>query len=250
VKSWDQMPSINRTLGQIAWGDILRTDDSSRMDRTGLTGEFVKITERPPRAAARKISRKRVVSLLALVGTIVLLAVALAPASISTAQPTREVDCTGCHDVQSVGMLSVTGLPATYTSGATYEITIHVNDVNGEASGENGFYLTLSAGGGTLFNPGPNAEVNTATSASTADTRPMSVDTWTVNWTAPSSGSVTVHVWGVSANDVDTGQASPFDEQIITLDTTAIPEFTTLLIPILGLVGVVVVLAKVSKKSK
>jgi hypothetical protein len=145
-------------------------------------------------------------------------------------------------------MLSVTGLPATYTSGATYEITIHVNDVNG-VSGENGFYMNLS-GGGTFLNPGPNAEVNTATTASTADTRPMTVDTWTVNWTAPSSGSVTIHVWAVSANDVDTGQAAPFDEQIITLDSTAIPEFTTLLVPILGLVGVVFVLAKISKKSK
>jgi hypothetical protein len=146
-------------------------------------------------------------------------------------------------------MLSVTGLPATYSSGATYTITIHVNDING-VSGENGFYLTLS-GGGTLLNPGANAEVNNpAAVASTADTRPMTVDSWTVDWTAPSSGAVTIHVWAVSANDADTGQSALFDEQIINIDSTAIPEFTTLLVPILGLVGVVVFLAKVSKKSK
>ena len=146
-------------------------------------------------------------------------------------------------------MLSVTGLEPTYSPGATYTITIHVNDANG-ASLENGFLLTLS-GGGTLLNPDANVEVNDpAAVASTADTRPMTVDTWTVDWTAPSSGAVTIHVWAVSANDVDTGQAAPFDEQIITIDSTAIPEFTTLLLPILGLVGVVVVLAKISKKSK
>lgn len=218
------------------------------MERTGLTGELVKVTERPLRAATPTISRKRVVSLLALVGTIVLLAVAFAPASISTAQPTREVACT-CHGTQSVGMLSVTGLPATYTPDATYTITIHVNDVNG-VSGENGFWLTLSAGGGTLTNPGPNAEVNNPGNASAADTRPMIVDTWTVDWTAPTSGALTITVWAVSATDTETGTSAPYDKQIITLDTTAIPEFTTLLAPILGMVGVVVVLAKVSKKSK
>jgi hypothetical protein len=37
---------------------------------------------------------------------------------------------------------------------------------------------------------------------------------------------------------------------IINIDTTAIPEFTALLLPVLGLVGVVVVLAKISKKNK
>ncbi|MBU1914550.1 MAG: hypothetical protein KJ563_05085 [Candidatus Thermoplasmatota archaeon] len=227
----------------------MRTDDSSRMDRTGLTGEFVKVTERPPRAAAPTTSRKRVASLLALVGTIVLLAVALAPASISTAQPSREVDCTPCHDVQSVGMLSVSGLPATYTPGATYTIFINVTDVNG-ASEENGFLLTLS-GGGTLLNPGPNVEVNNpAAIASTADTRPMTVDTWTVDWTAPSSGAVTIHVWAVSTTDTETGAGAPYDDQIINIDSTLIPEFTTLMLPVLGLVGVVVVLAKISKKSK
>ena len=220
------------------------------MDRKGLTGESVKVTERPPRAAARTISRKRVASLLALVGTIVLLAVALAPASISSAKPNYEQACNTCHDVQSVGMLSVAGLQSTYTPGVTYTITIHVNDVNGGTLGENGFYLTLS-GGGTLLNPGANVEVNDpAAVASTADTRPMRVDTWTVDWTAPSSGAVTIHVWAVSATDTETGTSAPYDEQIITMDATAIPEFTTLLVPILGLVGVVVVLAKISKKSK
>jgi hypothetical protein len=145
-------------------------------------------------------------------------------------------------------MLSVTGLPATYSPDATYTITIHVNDVNG-ASGENGFLLNLT-GGGTLKNPGANVEVNDpAGVASTADTRPMTVDTWTVDWTAPSSGAVTIHVWAVAANDVDTGASAPYDEQIINIDSTAIPEFTTLLVPILGLVGVVIVLAKVSKKG-
>lgn len=227
----------------------MRAGDSSRMDRTSLTGEFVKVTEQRPRATTRTISRKRVASLLALVGTIVLLAVALAPASISSAQPTREVDCTGCHDVQSAGLLSVTGLPATYTPDATYTITINVADVNG-ASGENGFYLTLT-GGGTLLNPGANAEVNDpAAAASTADTRPMTVDTWTVDWTAPSSGAVTIHVWAVSATDTETGTSAPYDDMIINIDTTAIPEFTALLLPVLGLVGVVVVLAKISKKNK
>ncbi len=243
------MPRFDRIYGKYVWGDILRTGDSCMMDRTGLTGEHVKASERSSGAPARKVSRKRVASLLALVGTIVLLAVALAPASISTAQPTREVPCSNCHSTQSVGMLSVTGLPATYTPGATYTITIHVNDLNG-ATGENGFLLNTS-GSGTLLNPGANVEVNDpAGVASTADTRPMTVDTWTVDWTAPSSGSATIHVWAVSANDVDTGSSAPYDDQIITLNATAIPEFTTLMVPILELIGVVVVLVKVSKKNK
>jgi hypothetical protein len=146
-------------------------------------------------------------------------------------------------------MLSVTGLPATYSPDATYTITIHVNDVNGVA-GENGFLLNLT-GGGTLTNPGANVEVNDpAGVASTIDTRPMTVDTWTVDWVAPSSGAVTIHVWAVAANDVDTGSSAPYDEQIISMDSTTIPEFTTLLVPIIGIVGVVVILAKVSKRNK
>jgi hypothetical protein len=78
----------------------------------------------------------------------------------------------------------------------------------------------------------------------------MTVDTWTVDWTAPSSGAVTIHVWAVSATDTETGSSAPYDDLIIDIDTTAIPEFTTLLLPVLGLVGVVVVLAKISKKNK
>lgn len=121
-----------------------------------------------------------------------------------------------------------------------------MNDLNGPDAGENGFYLTVS--GGTLSNPSAYAEVNSATSASTADTRPMRTSTWSVDWTAPSSGDVTIRVWGVSASDTAVGSKAPYDDDTIVVSAGMIPEFPALLLPVVGLIGTILLAATVSKR--
>lgn len=183
---------------------------------------------------------------MALVGGTILLAVLFAPIDNSTAKPNYEQACGSCHDVGADSLLTVTGLPAQYSPSATYTITITLDDPNGPTAGENGFYLTIN--GGTLSNPSADAEVNDpASSASTADSRPMRTSTWTVDWTAPSSGDVTIQVWGVAASDSDTGTNAPYDDD--TFVFTVIPEFPALLLPVIGLIGAVVFAAKVSKRK-
>ncbi len=182
------------------------------------------------------------------VGTIVmivLLAVLLTPADTSTAAPSREQACT-CHDVGAETVLTVSGVPTEYTPGATYTITITVDDTNGPTAGENGFYLTIT--GGTLSNPSTDAEINDpAASASTADDRPMQTASWTVDWTAPDSGGVTIDVWGVSATDTATGSKAPADQD--TFGLALIPEFPALLLPIVGVVGTILLVSMARKRA-
>jgi hypothetical protein len=176
------------------------------------------------------------------------LAFVLAPVDTGSASPSREDACTGCHDTIVETLLTVSGVPAEYTPGAVYTITIQVDDLNG-ANGENGFYMMSDAG--VFSNPGANAEVNSDTTASTVDTRPRAESSWTVDWTAPLTGTVTIHVYAVSATDASTGISAPGDDDIVTASAGApIPEFSMLLLPIVGSALVALGVARLSRKRK
>jgi len=202
-----------------------------------------------PTPSTRVVSRRQGVALVFAIAAIALLALAFAPIDRTSATPSKETPCGNCHDAGADTILTVTGLPAEYTPSTTYTITISVNDLNG-ANGENGFYLTIDAG--ALSNPGLNAEINDpAASASTIDTRPRTEASWTVDWTSPASGTANIHVWAVSATDTLTGTGAPYDDDTFAISpSAALPEFHVLLLPIIGIVGVILIAARVSRKAK
>jgi phosphotransferase system glucose/maltose/N-acetylglucosamine-specific IIC component len=132
-----------------------------------------------------------------------------------------------------------------------YTVIVTLADPNG-ATGENSFDLILSAAGGTLTTTDPNAEINSATEASASDSvSPMSASQWTVQWTAPTSGTVTIDVWAVMDQTGATGIKAKYDLRTSTLTAgPAIPEFPALLIPVVGIGLAVVVAAKATRKSE
>ena len=214
--------------------------------RTGSTRRYAAVETKVPRTARRPTGRKGTLAVLAAIGVIAVLAVVMVPIERSSAHSDNTISggaCSDCHPPLTSSFLTFADLPTTsYTPGGVYTITISITDTNGV--GRNAFDLTVSAG--TLSSPDPNVEVlgnNTE-----AHTFVDSVSSWTVVWTAPMSGDVIVETWGVYGGGSKI--TSPWERDVRTLSSTAIPEFPALLLPILGLVGVVVVLAKISKKSK
>ncbi|MGQ9588468.1 MAG: hypothetical protein ACUVT7_08835 [Thermoplasmata archaeon] len=71
---------------------------------------------------------------------------------------------------------------------------------------------------------------------------------WTLTWTAPASGDVSVNIWAVYGDG--SGKNSPYGRQTLNLSAGAIPEFTVILVPIAGMVGAVVLASKAAKKRK
>ncbi len=184
--------------------------------------------------------------LLAIAGIAAIIALTLLPADQSVATPTREGTC-GCHPTGAETLLVVTGLPdTTYDPGTVYTITITVDDTNG-VTGENAFSMDV-VGGGTLSTTDPNVELNTGTQASANDgVSPMTVSSWTVEWTAPQTGSVTFTVYAVSSG-ADTGNDAPTDSDAIALNANEIPEFPALLLPLVGIVASVLIASRLTRK--
>jgi len=225
----------------------MREGRSGMIARKGFAGDVMVPIEKKP-ARRTHGSRERAISLAAIaLVPIALLAFVLAPVDTGSGSPARESDCTGCHDQIVETLLTVTGLPSEYTPGAVYTITIQVDDLNGP-NGENGFYMISD--GGVFSNPGANAEVNTDTTASTIDTRPRPESSWTVDWTAPMSGTVIIHVYAVSATDSLTGQSAPSDEDVVTIASSAIPEFSVLLLPITGIAVIILGVMRLTRKGR
>lgn len=219
--------------------------------RIGLTADAVGPRKVIRRAKARSSNRFRVAALVGVAGFVLLLALAFAPLQTTTATPTREGTCDSCHPTGAEGLLIVTGLPATYDPSVTYTITITVADTNG-ATGENSFSMDVTGGVMNLaMQTDTNVEINTVNVRASANdgVSPMSVSSWQVKWTAPSSGQVTFTVNAVSANDVDNGNNAPTDSDQIVVDATAIPEFPTLIIPIFAVVGAVLIAARAAKRQ-
>jgi len=107
----------------------------------------------------------------------------------------------GCHSQSgsTAATVSLTGHPAQYTAGATSTLSISVS--NGVSGTNGGFSLevdkgSLSSGVGFAVN------VNSAQNSATHSITGSSQRSWSVDWTAPSTGSgiVTLSVAGMTAN--------------------------------------------------
>ncbi|MCU0853101.1 MAG: hypothetical protein MUC90_07635 [Thermoplasmata archaeon] len=177
-------------------------------------------------------------------GLVAAVAFSLAPVLNSAAlDETEGGDCSLCHNGPDTdSLLTHSGVPSSYTPGNTYTITIQITD----GAGTQSFDLIVSAG--TLSNPSTNAEINSATEASANDGVDLSAaTTFTVDWTAPSSGSVTFDFWGVSGNGAS-AMNDPWDHDTVSI--ADVPEFPTLLLPVMGMLGGVFAITFMGRKAK
>ncbi|MBU1913852.1 MAG: hypothetical protein KJ563_01475 [Candidatus Thermoplasmatota archaeon] len=133
--------------------------------------------------------------------------------------------------------------PGTYTPDQQYTIVITIDDTN-DATGENSFNIIASAGIFTTTDP--NAEINSAGAQASANdaVTPMTATSWTVIWTAPSSGSAQIDVWAVMGDGAG-GFVDIWDTESYTY--TAIPEFPLVLIPVIGVAAVVILVSRTRK---
>jgi hypothetical protein len=212
---------------------------------TGFTGESIRVVRRTPKPLQMPGGRNGTLAVMATIGVIALLAIVLIPAQRGSAHSTNTLvdgPCSDCHPTPTSTFLTISNLPAsTYIPGGVYTITISIADTNGV--GTNAFDLTVSAG--TLSSTDPNVEVlgNSTEAHTLVDT----VSSWTVVWTAPSSGDVKVETWAVYGGGSKI--TSPWNTDLRTLSDTAIPEFPTLLVPVIGIAGVLFVVSRIPKKG-
>ncbi|MGY8755325.1 MAG: choice-of-anchor V domain-containing protein [Candidatus Poseidoniales archaeon] len=89
-----------------------------------------------------------------------------------------------CH-YGSGSTVSLTGTPTDYTPGQTYSLTI---SVSGPAGSKGGFSLNVSDG--AFSNPGTSAKVNSQDTSQATHSN-SNQRSWTLDWTAPTSGSGT-----------------------------------------------------------
>ncbi len=176
--------------------------------------------------------------------------VALVPAGQTTAFQTYEHAngaCDGCHGLGDTSLVTVTGLPVgAYNPGQDYVITITIIDANGAGTGMNAFDMVVSAG--SLTESDANAEINAAgLEASSYDSGDFTATSWTVTWTAPSSGSASIEIWGVYGVDSGDPIDSLYDYESYSF--TEVPEFPVVALPVIGMLGAVLgVLVLIRKK--
>ena len=102
-----------------------------------------------------------------------------------------------CHGSGTqTATVSLSGEPTTYTAGSTYTLSI---SVTGGASSTNGGFA-LDVDKGTLSSPGTGVKINTAANSATHTNN--NYRSWSVDWTAPSTGSGVVSL-DVAANAAD-----------------------------------------------
>ena len=102
-----------------------------------------------------------------------------------------------CHGTNTqTATLSMAGQPSTYAPGTTYSLTISVT--GGGSSTYGGFSLDVDKG--TLSSPGTGVKINTASDSATHTNN--NYRTWSVDWTAPSTGSGVVSI-DVAVNAAD-----------------------------------------------
>ena len=209
-------------------------------------------------SSMRRSRRRRLHAISLAMVAIAAIAIALIPAQHTEATETKEGGgCgapTGCHDnnglkAPSPSLMTVSGFPAgTYVPGFAYTITIQV--VDSLAGGKNSFDLLTTAG--TLTSSDSNVETNIPPSGYSAEASQndsaatKTATTWTLVWTAPASGSVTIDVWAV-VGDGTTGTKDPFDHETFVYSGT-IPEFPILVVPIIGMLAVVAIASRFLKR--
>lgn len=216
----------------------------------GLVADAGEAKSQIKRSRARPRIRA-LVAIIVLVSTVGVAALALYPTQPAQGRPQSESNPCDCHPYGPDSLLTLIGIPTAYSPGATYTITVSVNDLNG-LTGNNSFVMDITGGGimTAAMQTDPNIEINTVnTRASVNDTMlPMHVATWDVVWQAPLSGDVTFNVTAVSANDAATGIDAPKDSDQVTISPTAIPEFPVLLVPMIAIIGLLVVMRVAVKR--
>jgi uncharacterized protein (TIGR03437 family) len=148
-----------------------------------------------------------------------------------------EGTCVGCHYTfgqpnppGSGGKVEITGLPAVYTPGLTYAVTVTVTHPTARAWG---FELTVIDSNGTSSTAGAMTAANSTTTLKRDSTASGKIRTyfshngedgiakgrsgsnsWSINWTAPdaSAGDITFYAAGNAANN----QVTPEDDYIYT----------------------------------
>ena len=223
------------------------------LDRTGMTAEKVRSHNGRVLRSHGATRRVALASVLAAGAVLAIITVVLAPATETEAFPGRTGGTCGgssgnCHPAASVSFLTVTGFPAQYLPGMEYMITVTLADTNGLFVGENSFDLILSAGGGTVVGVDQFVKNVSAVQVATNEAYNATVSQWTVKWTAPASGTVTVDTWAV----LGTGGAaydSPYDHTTTNVNVGAIPEFSSVLLPLAGIGAAIVLVSRMSRRK-
>ena len=147
---------------------------------------------------------------------ITLMLVSLVPTSLgnSGGKFSSGTGC-GCH-YGSTATVSMSGQPSSYTPGSTYTLSISVSGgVSGSAGG-----FSLDVNKGTLSTGGVGimaVKVNSAQNSATHTTN--SYRSWSVDWTAPSSGSGTAqfNLAGMTANGASGNNGDAWGTTTITV---------------------------------
>jgi len=116
----------------------------------------------------------------------------------------------GCSCHSSGSTTPTHDFPSSYTPGQLYSITIGMT--GGVSGTQGGFSLSVSSG--TLSNAGTNAKIQ----GSSATHSNSNSRTWTLDWTAPTSGTGSVSV-GLAVNAVDGDSAKTGDQYGSTTHT-------------------------------
>lgn len=126
-----------------------------------------------------------------------------------------ENSCLNCHSGTSAeGQMHLSGLPQYYDPGATYAVTVSLEEpdqqrwgfeltaVSSDGSAAGSFAVTDPVNTVLSDNPEPNRDYVKHTAAGTYDGTVGGPVTWQVDWTAPDSaiGQVTLYAAGVAAN--------------------------------------------------
>jgi hypothetical protein len=148
-----------------------------------------------------------------------------------------EATCTACHTGNNVnvagGTLAITGVPASYTPGQTYPITITIQKSGQSRWGFEMAVRAVSSGvqAGTLATKDSTTQIVTAGGIqyiehTSAGTFPGTASgTWTVNWTAPATsvGPVRFGAAGNAANNSGTNQGDFIYTTTATSNAEALP---------------------------
>lgn len=145
----------------------------------------------------------------------VLFMLALAPAGTVVAKDdgiwNRSNGCS-CHNGGSSFTATLTGLPSAYVAGTSYTLTV------GMSSSPNTGGFNLEVNHGTLSNPDANSQVSSNGRQATHGFSPGTT-TWTMDWTAPQTGtgSVQINLAVLSANSNGGTSGDAYDTLSVSL---------------------------------
>ena len=141
--------------------------------------------------------------------------------------------CSACHTGNNTalnGEIEISGLPSTIMQGTTYPLTITVTNPNGNAVRAGFQIVALNANNtnsGTFSNNSPNSQLRNAGGKTYLGHSPSvsfgagTQISWTVNWTAPTSGSGNITIYGATViangNGANTGDRVRFSNITGTL---------------------------------